>query len=101
MRVPQAFILTLAAALVNTLPAQTSHGTVPIVPGGHAIVLVVADYHKSMDFYHDFMGLDFAAIPQPRAFRAMPKGIDDLYDTPSTLLRNQLLRVPGSETGIE
>ena len=99
MKVLQAALITMISAV--TAVAQTSGPTVPIVPGGQAIVLVVADYDKSMDFYHDFMGLDFAAIPQPRAFRAMPTGIDDLYDTRSTQLRNQLLRIPGSEVGIE
>lgn len=101
MKILQTAVTTLMTLLAGPLLAQTSGTAVPILPGGQAVIVVVADYHKSMDFYHDFLGLEFAAIPQPRAFRAMPKGIDDLYDVKSDQLRNQLLRVPGSEIGIE
>src|SRR5262245_28813558 len=101
MKTVQAALMAIVAVTTNTLGAQTQQRTVPVVSGGQAVVVMVADYDKSMDFYHDFMGLDFPAIPAPRAFRPMPSGIDDLYDTPSAKIRNQLLRIPGTDLGIE
>lgn len=97
----RAVSIALMAGLATTLAAQTGTRAVPIAAGGQALVVGVADYDRSMDFYHDFMGLEFAAIPAPRAFRAVPSGIDDLYDNRAARFRNQLLRVPGSELGIE
>lgn len=101
MKILQPLLAVLMVILANASIAQPSATAVPIIRGGQAVIVVVADYHKAMDFYHDFMGLEFAATPQPRAFRAMPKGIDDLYDVDSDQLRNQLLLVPGSDVGIE
>jgi catechol 2,3-dioxygenase-like lactoylglutathione lyase family enzyme len=59
---------------------------------------IVANLEKSVDFYHDVLGLDLATPPQP--FAANP-AIMKLGDTIGAQSRIAVLKIPGTALGVE
>jgi catechol 2,3-dioxygenase-like lactoylglutathione lyase family enzyme len=59
---------------------------------------IVANLEKSVEFYHDVLGLDLATPPQP--FAANP-AIMKLGDTIGAQSRIAVLKIPGTALGVE
>jgi predicted enzyme related to lactoylglutathione lyase len=66
---------------------------------GGNMLMVVADLQKSVEFYRDFIGLEF---PGPvREWYGVSSGLADMYIARGGELRNNTLRVPGSDLRLE
>jgi lactoylglutathione lyase len=61
---------------------------------------VVANLDKSIEFYHDALGLEMTGAPGPRAFSANAV-VSSLYDAPGAQSRVASFKIPGSPMAIE
>lgn len=61
---------------------------------------VVADLDKSIEFYHDALGLEMTGAPGPRAFSANAV-VSSLYDVPSAQSRVASFKIPDSAMAVE
>lgn len=88
-----AFLLVLCAA---TAAAQTDSPVVGVGPFLH----IVADLDQSLAFYHDQLGLELTGPPGEHKFTDNP-AVANLYGVPGKQFRAAVLKIPGSEMGIE
>jgi len=88
--------LALIAAVVATASAQTESPVVGVGPFLH----IVADLDQSLAFYHDQLGLEVSGPPGPHNFTDVP-AVANLYGVPGKQFRAAVLKIPGSEMGIE
>jgi len=78
----------------------------PIVLMGQGVVgvgnfiHVVANLDKSIEFYHDALGLDMTGAPGPRAFSANAV-VSSLYDAPGAQSRVASFKIPDSPMAVE
>ncbi len=61
---------------------------------------VVANLDKSIEFYHDALGLEMTGAPGPRAFSENAV-VSSLYDAPGAQSRVASFKIPGSQMAIE
>jgi catechol 2,3-dioxygenase-like lactoylglutathione lyase family enzyme len=61
---------------------------------------VVANLDKSIEFYHDALGLEMTGAPGPRAFSANAV-VSSLYDAPGAQSRVASFKIPGSPMAVE
>ncbi len=61
---------------------------------------VVANLDKSIEFYHDALGLEMTGAPGPRAFSANAV-VSSLYDAPGAQSRVASFKIPGSNMAVE
>jgi lactoylglutathione lyase len=61
---------------------------------------VVADLDKSIEFYHDGLGLEMTGAPGPRAFSANAV-VSSLYDAPGAQSRVASFKIPDSAMAVE
>jgi catechol 2,3-dioxygenase-like lactoylglutathione lyase family enzyme len=87
-----AILLLLASAL---LPAQTDGPVVGVGPFLH----IVSDLDQSLDFYHGQLGLEITG-PGEHKFTDNP-AVANLYGVPGKQFRAAVLKIPGSDMGIE
>ena len=78
----------------------------PIVLMGQGVlgvgnfIHVVANLDKSIEFYHDALGLEMTGAPGPRAFSANAV-VSSLYDAPGAQSRVASFKIPGSPMAVE
>jgi len=87
-----AILLLLARVL---LPAQTDGPVVGVGPFLH----IVSDLDQSVEFYHGQLGLELARPPGDK-FTDNP-AVANLYGVPGKQFRAAVLKIPGSDMGIE
>jgi catechol 2,3-dioxygenase-like lactoylglutathione lyase family enzyme len=61
---------------------------------------VVANLDRSIEFYHDALGLEMTGAPGPRAFSANAV-VSSLYDAPGAQSRVASFKIPGSVMAVE
>ncbi len=61
---------------------------------------VVANLDKSIEFYHDGLGLEMTGAPGPRAFSANAV-VSSLYDAPGAQSRVASFKIPESDMALE
>jgi catechol 2,3-dioxygenase-like lactoylglutathione lyase family enzyme len=61
---------------------------------------VVANLDRSIEFYHDALGLEMTGAPGPRAFSANAV-VSSLYDAPGAQSRVASFKIPDSQMAIE
>ncbi len=61
---------------------------------------VVANLDKSIEFYHDALGLEMTGAPGPRAFSANAV-VSSLYDAPGAQSRVASFKIPDSDMAVE
>jgi catechol 2,3-dioxygenase-like lactoylglutathione lyase family enzyme len=61
---------------------------------------VVSNLDKSIEFYHDALGLEMAGAPGPRAFSANAV-VSSLYDAPGAQSRVASFKIPDSPMAVE
>ena len=61
---------------------------------------VVQNLDRSIEFYHDGLGLEMTGAPGPRAFSANAV-VSSLYDAPSAQSRVASFKIPGSQMAVE
>ena len=61
---------------------------------------VVANLDKSIEFYHDAIGLEMTGAPGPRAFSANAV-VSSLYDAPGAQSRVASFKIPNSNMAVE
>ena len=61
---------------------------------------VVANLDRSIEFYHDGLGLEMTGAPGPRAFSANAV-VSSLYDAPGAQSRVASFKIPGSNMAVE
>jgi catechol 2,3-dioxygenase-like lactoylglutathione lyase family enzyme len=76
--------------------AQTESPVVGVGPFLH----IVSDLDQSLAFYHDTLGLEVAGPPGEHKFTDNP-AVANLYGVPGKQFRAAVLKIPGSEMGIE
>jgi catechol 2,3-dioxygenase-like lactoylglutathione lyase family enzyme len=76
--------------------AQTESPVVGVGPFLH----IVSDLDQSLAFYHDKLGLEIAGAPGEHKFTDNP-AVANLYGVPGKQFRAAVLKIPGSEMGIE
>jgi catechol 2,3-dioxygenase-like lactoylglutathione lyase family enzyme len=86
-------ILLLLGGVV--LPAQTDSPVVGVGPFLH----IVSDLDQSIEFYHGQLGLELARPPGDK-FTDDP-AVANLYGVPGKQFRAAVLKIPGSDMGIE
>jgi catechol 2,3-dioxygenase-like lactoylglutathione lyase family enzyme len=92
-----ALTIVLSAALgAAAASAQTESPVVGLGPFLH----IVADLDQSLAFYHDELGLEVSGPPGPHNFTDNP-AVANLYGVPGKQFRAAVLKIPGSEMGIE
>ena len=61
---------------------------------------VVGNLDRSIEFYHDALGLETTGAPGPRAFSANAV-VSSLYDAPGAQSRVASFKIPGSQMAVE
>jgi len=61
---------------------------------------VVANLDRSIEFYHDALGLEMTGAPGPHAFSANAV-VSSLYDVPGAQSRVASFKIPGSQMAVE
>ena len=61
---------------------------------------VVANLDRSIEFYHDGLGLEMTGAPGPRAFSANAV-VSSLYDAPGAQSRVASFKIPDSDMAVE
>jgi catechol 2,3-dioxygenase-like lactoylglutathione lyase family enzyme len=61
---------------------------------------VVGNLDRSIEFYHDALGLEMTGAPGPRAFSANAV-VSSLYDTPGAQSRVASFKIPGAVMAVE
>jgi catechol 2,3-dioxygenase-like lactoylglutathione lyase family enzyme len=89
-----AILLLLGAAV---LPAQTESAA---VVGVGPFLHIVSDLDRSLAFYHDKLGLELSGPPGEHKFTDNP-AVANLYGVPGKQFRAAVLKVPGSDIGVE
>ena len=87
-----AILLLLGRVL---LPAQTDSPVVGVGPFLH----IVSDLDQSLDFYHGQLGLEIARPPGDKL--TDDPAVANLYGVPGKQFRAAVLKIPGSDMGIE
>ena len=87
-------ILLLLARVL--LPAQTDGPVVGVGPFLH----IVSDLDQSLAFYHGHLGLEITGPPGEHKFTDNP-AVANLYGVPGKQFRAAVLKIPGSDMGIE
>jgi catechol 2,3-dioxygenase-like lactoylglutathione lyase family enzyme len=87
-----AILLLLAGVLLS---AQTDSPVVGVGPFLH----IVSDLDQSLDFYHGQLGLEITRAPGDK-FTDDP-AVANLYGVPGKQFRAAVLKIPGSDMGIE
>jgi catechol 2,3-dioxygenase-like lactoylglutathione lyase family enzyme len=82
---------------VAVLPAQTES---PAVVGVGPFMHIVSDLDRSLAFYQDKLGLVLSGPPGEHKFTDNP-AVANLYGVPGKQFRAAVLKIPGSEIGIE
>lgn len=86
----------IAAALFLTSTMLAGQG----VLGVGNFIHVVANLDRSIEFYHDAVGLELTGPPGPRAFS--PNAVvSSLYDAPGAQSRVASFKIPGSAMAVE
>ena len=92
-----ALIFGLCAVLgAARASAQTESPVVGVGPFLH----IVSDLDQSLAFYHDHLGLEVTGPPGPHNFTDNP-AVANLYGVPGKQFRAAVLKIAGSEMGIE
>lgn len=86
----------IVAAFFLTSTALAGQG----VLGVGNFIHVVANLDRSIEFYHDALGLDMTGAPGPRAFSANPV-VSSLYDAPGAQSRVASFKIPNSDMSVE
>ncbi len=76
--------------------AQTESPVVGVGPFLH----IISDLDQSLAFYHDVLGLELSGPPGEHKFTDNP-AVANLYGVPGKQFRAAVLKIPGSEMGIE
>src|SRR5580700_9461356 len=79
--------------------AQTAPPESPVVGVG-PFLHIVSDLDQSLPFYHDVLGLELSGPPGEHKFTDNP-AVANLYGVPGKQFRAAVLKIPGSEMGIE
>jgi catechol 2,3-dioxygenase-like lactoylglutathione lyase family enzyme/predicted enzyme related to lactoylglutathione lyase len=93
-RLPIALLLLLCA---KAMFAQTES---PAVVGVGPFLHIVSDLDQSLAFYHDTLGLELTGPPGEHKFTDNP-AVANLYGVPGKQFRAAVLKIPGSQMGIE
>jgi catechol 2,3-dioxygenase-like lactoylglutathione lyase family enzyme len=88
-----AFLVLLGLAV---LEAQTDSPVVGVGPFLH----IVSDLNQSLAFYHDTLGLELSGPAGDHKFTDNP-AVANLYGVPGKQFRAAVLKIPGSQMGIE
>lgn len=88
-----ALLLVLCAA---TARAQSDSPVSGVGPFLH----IVSDLDQSLAFYHEKLGLELSGPPGEHKFTDNP-AVANLYGVPGKQFRAAVLKIPGSEMGIE
>ena len=88
--------ILVAYAAWQSQPAPASEAVV----GAGNFSPIVADLDKSIEFYHDVLGLDLPGAPASRAWGTDPALLNFL-GTPTAQVRFTTARIPGSTIGVE
>jgi catechol 2,3-dioxygenase-like lactoylglutathione lyase family enzyme len=91
----RAAVLLLLGAVV--LGAQTDS---PAVVGVGPFLHIVSDLDRSLAFYHDKLGLELSGPPGEHKFTDNP-AVANLYGVPGKQFRAAVLKIPGSDIGVE
>jgi len=86
----------IVAALFLTSTMLMGQG----VLGVGNFIHVVANLDKSIEFYHDALGLEMTGAPGPRAFSANAV-VSSLYDAPGAQSRVASFKIPDSNMAVE
>jgi len=86
----------LSLLCVAILAAQTEGSVVGVGPFLH----IVSDLDQSLAFYHDKLGLELTGPAGEHKFTDNP-AVANLYGVPGKQFRAAVLKIPGSEMGIE
>jgi catechol 2,3-dioxygenase-like lactoylglutathione lyase family enzyme len=76
--------------------AQTESPVVGVGPFLH----IISDLDQSLAFYHDVLGLELSGPPGEHKFTDNP-AVANLYGVPGKQFRAAVLKIPGSQMGIE
>ncbi len=76
--------------------AQTDGPVVGVGPFLH----IISDLDQSLAFYHDTLGLELSGPPGEHKFTDNP-AVANLYGVPGKQFRAAVLKIPGSQMGIE
>src|ERR1700689_3515425 len=79
--------------------AQTAPPESPVVGVG-PFLHIVSDLDQSLAFYHDTLGLELSGPTGEHKFTDNP-AVANLYGVPGKQFRAAVLKIPGSEMGIE
>src|ERR1700728_138626 len=79
--------------------AQTAPPESPVVGVG-PFLHIISDLDQSLAFYHDVLGLELSGPPGEHKFTDNPAGAN-LYGVAGKQFRAAVLRIPGSQMGIE
>ena len=92
------FIIAILVAFValQSAPAPASE----MVVGAGNFSPIVADLDKSIEFYHDVIGLDVPGTPASRAW-GNDSALLNFLGTPTAQARFTTARIPGSTIGVE
>jgi catechol 2,3-dioxygenase-like lactoylglutathione lyase family enzyme len=88
--------LMSAFFLAVVMFAQTESPVVAVGPFLH----IISDLDQSLAFYHDVLGLELSGPPGEHKFTDNP-AVANLYGVPGKQFRAAVLKIPGSEMGIE
>ncbi len=86
----------IVAAFFLTSAALMGQG----VLGVGNFIHVVENLDRSIEFYHDALGLEMTGAPGPRAFSANAV-VSSLYDAPGAQSRVASFKIPGSAMAVE
>ncbi len=86
----------IVAAFFFTSTALAAQG----VLGVGNFIHVVANLDRSIEFYHDALGLEMTGSPGPRAFSANAV-VSSLYDAPGAQSRVASFKIPDSNMAVE
>jgi catechol 2,3-dioxygenase-like lactoylglutathione lyase family enzyme len=89
-------VVLLSLLCVAMLAAQTEGSVVGVGPFLH----IVSDLDQSLAFYHDKLGLELSGPAGEHKFTDNP-AVANLYGVPGKQFRAAVLKIPGSEMGIE
>lgn len=78
------------------MPAQSD----PPVSGVGPILHIVGDLDRSLEFYHDKLGLELSGPPGEHKFTDNP-AVANLYGVPGKQFRVAVLKIPGLAMGVE
>jgi catechol 2,3-dioxygenase-like lactoylglutathione lyase family enzyme len=91
---------SILALLGSVLTFGQTSPPVSRVVGVGPFLHIVADLDQSLAFYHDTLGLELTGPPGEHKFTDNP-AVANLYGVPGKQFRAAVLKIPGSDMGIE